>query len=177
MTILGRAENAGKVGTAVPCGPCDYSWTCRKCGKVGTAVPCGPCDYSWTCRKCKTCRIPPLLMARATVPCRPHGMDPLNGPQGTAAPTKAGNGPFARAAGDGGPTKAGNGARQPHPCPHRASVPVERGGRSGETASPFLRNGITVPAQRHRRFKAFEHPFRAYRAGEKGVVDRDTPGF
>ena len=126
MTILGRAENAGK---------------------VGTAVPCGPCDYSWTCRKCKTCRIPPLLMARATVPCRPHGMDPLNGPQGTAAPTKAGNGPFARAAGDGGPTKAGNGARQPHPCPHRASVPVERGGRSGETASPFRRNGITVSRQ------------------------------
>ena len=84
-------------------------------GKVGTAVPCGPCDYSWTCRKCRTCRIPPLLMARATVPCRPHGMDPLNGPQGTAVPTKAGNGPFARAASDDDPTQARNGVRRPHP--------------------------------------------------------------
>jgi len=32
--------------------------------------------------------------------------------------------------------------------PHRAAVPVKRGGRSGATASPFRRNGITVPAQR-----------------------------
>ena len=34
--------------------------------------------------------------------------------------------------------------------PHRAAVPVERGGRSGATASPFRRNGIAVPARRHR---------------------------
>jgi len=57
------------------------------------------------------------------------------------------------------------------------TVPAQRHHRSGETATPFRRNGIAVPAQRHRRFKASEHPFRAFPAGEKGGVARDTPGF
>ena len=39
------------------------------------------------------------------------------------------------------------------------------------------RDGIGVPAQRHRRFKAIEHPFRAFRAGEKGALARGTPNF
>jgi len=60
---------------------------------------------------------------------------------------------------------------------NRIAVPAQRHRRSGATASPFRRNGITVPAQRHHRFKAFEHPFRACRAGEKGALDRVTPGF
>jgi len=51
------------------------------------------------------------------------------------------------------------------------------GRRFKETASPFRRNAIAVPAQRHRRFKAIEHPFRACRTGGKGAVARVTPGF
>ena len=33
-------------------------------------------------------------------------------------------------------------------------------------------DGYPVPAQRHHRFKAIEHPFRAFPAGEKGALDR-----
>ncbi len=55
--------------------------------------------------------------------------------------------------------------------------PRAEGRRFKETASAFRRNRIAVPARRHHRFKAFEHPFRACPAGEKGEVDRDTPGF
>ena len=63
-------------------------------------------------------------------------------------------------------------------CRPSEFTPSERRSRrSGATASPFRRNGITVPAQRHRRFKASEHPFRAFPAGEKGAVARGTPGF
>ena len=40
------------------------------------------------------------------------------------------------------------------------TVPAQRGGRSGATASPFRRNGITVPAQRHRRSGETGCPFR-----------------
>ena len=43
---------------------------------------------------------------------------------------------------------------------HRASVPVERGGRSGATASPFRRNGIAVPARRGGRSGETASPFR-----------------
>ena len=102
--------------------------------KVGTAVPCGPCDYSWTCRKCRTCRIPPLLMARATVPCRPHGMDPLNGPQVTAVLPKQGT---------------GRGSR----------ILSASRARSSRTGWPFRRNGVGVPAQRHHRSGATASPF------------------
>jgi len=50
-------------------------------------------------------------------------------------------------------------------------------GRFSRTGWPFRRNGIGVPAQRHHRFKAIEHPVRTCPTGETGVVDRDTPGF
>ena len=48
--------------------------------------------------------------------------------------------------------RAGNGARQPHSFRTR--------GGSGETGWPFRRNGITVPAQRHRGSGATASPFR-----------------
>jgi len=57
------------------------------------------------------------------------------------------------------------------------TVPAQRRRRSGATASPFRRNGITVPAQRHHRFKAFEHPFPACRTGETGADTRGAPCF
>ena len=40
------------------------------------------------------------------------------------------------------------------------AVPAQRHRRSGATASPFRRNGITVPARRHHRSGATASPFR-----------------
>ena len=62
-------------------------------------------------------------------------------------------------------SRLGGEERRPHLIAHAfrrngVTVPAQRHRRSGATASPFRRNGIAVPAQRHHRSGATASPFR-----------------